>query len=80
VDDAEMVSVLGINIPVVFSLVFVAGAMLAGFAGVIGGGFLSLYRGADSDHKYAHIEGVSIIGQKTDAHRGGFYSPKGLEQ
>ena len=49
VDDAEMVSVLGINIPVVFTLVFVAGAMLAGFAGVIGGGFLSLYRGADSE-------------------------------
>lgn len=49
VDDAEMVSVLGINIPVVFTAVFVAGAMLAGFAGVIGGGFLSLYRGADSE-------------------------------
>jgi branched-chain amino acid transport system permease protein len=49
VDDAEMVSVLGINIPMVFTLVFVAGAMLAGFAGVIGGGFLSLYRGADSE-------------------------------
>lgn len=31
-------------------------------------------------HKYACIEGVSIIGQKRDAHRGGFYSPKGLEQ
>lgn len=49
VDDAEMVSVLGINIPVVFTSVFIAGAMLAGFAGVIGGGFLSLYRGADSE-------------------------------
>ena len=49
VDDAEMVSVLGINIPVVFTSVFIAGAMLAGFAGVVGGGFLSLYRGADSE-------------------------------
>jgi branched-chain amino acid transport system permease protein len=49
VDDPEMVSALGINLPVVFTSVFVAGAMLAGFAGVIGGGFLSLYRGADSE-------------------------------
>ncbi len=49
VDDAEMVSALGINIPAVFTWVFFAGAMLAGMAGVIGGGFLSLYRGADSE-------------------------------
>jgi branched-chain amino acid transport system permease protein len=49
VDDPEMVSALGINLPLVSTLVFVAGAMLAGFAGVIGGGFLSLYRGADSE-------------------------------
>ncbi|RME48569.1 MAG: branched-chain amino acid ABC transporter permease [Caldilineae bacterium] len=49
VDDAEMVSALGINIPAIFSGVFFAGAMLAGIAGVVGGGFLSLYRGADSE-------------------------------
>lgn len=49
VDDSEMVSALGINIPAVFAGVFFAGAMLAGLAGVVGGGFLSLYRGADSE-------------------------------
>ena len=49
VDDAEMVSALGVNIPRVFTAVFFGGAMLAGFAGVVGGGFLSLYRGADSE-------------------------------
>lgn len=49
VDDAEMVSALGINVPAVFTGVFMMGAMLAGLAGVVGGGFLSLYRGADSE-------------------------------
>jgi branched-chain amino acid transport system permease protein len=49
VDNSEMVSALGINLPKVSAAVFVAGAMLAGMAGVIGGGFLSLYRGADSE-------------------------------
>lgn len=49
VDDSEMVGALGINLDRVFTGVFLLGAMLAGLAGVLGGGFLSLYRGADSD-------------------------------
>lgn len=49
VDDSEMVGALGINLERVFAGVFFLGAMLAGLAGVLGGGFLSLYRGADSD-------------------------------
>lgn len=49
VDDAEMVSVMGINIHAVFTGVFIVGAMLAGLAGVVGGTVLSLYRGADSE-------------------------------
>lgn len=49
VDDSEMVGALGINLERVFTGVFFLGAMLAGLAGVLGGGFLSLYRGADSD-------------------------------
>lgn len=49
VDDAEMVSALGINLPAVFTGVFFVGAMLAGLAGVIGGSVLSVYRGADSE-------------------------------
>jgi branched-chain amino acid transport system permease protein len=49
VDDLEMVDALGINIRLVFSGVFLVGAALAGVAGVMGGAFLSLYPGADSD-------------------------------
>ncbi len=49
VDDREMVSALGINVRRVFSLVFALGALLAGFAGVLGGTVLGLYTGGDSD-------------------------------
>lgn len=49
VDDREMVSALGINVRLVFSLVFTLGALLAGFAGVLGGTVLGLYTGGDSD-------------------------------
>ena len=49
VDDREMVNALGINVRRVFSLVFMLGALLAGFAGVLGGSVLSLYTGGDSD-------------------------------
>lgn len=43
VSDAEMVEVLGNNVPLVFLLVFGAGAALAGLAGVIAAPFLSVY-------------------------------------
>ena len=49
VDDREMTSALGINVRRVFTLVFMLGALLAGFAGVLGGSVLSLYTGGDSD-------------------------------
>jgi branched-chain amino acid transport system permease protein len=42
VDDRETIAALGINIDRVFAGVFVAGCALAGFAGVIGGGLLTL--------------------------------------
>jgi branched-chain amino acid transport system permease protein len=47
VDDREIVAALGINIQAVFTGVFMFGAFLAGFAGVIGGGFLSVLPGQD---------------------------------
>lgn len=47
VDDRETVAALGINIGVVFTGVFMFGSFLAGFAGVIGGGFLTLLPGQD---------------------------------
>jgi len=40
---------LGINVRRVFSLVFTLGALLAGFAGVIGGPILSVYPGLDQE-------------------------------
>ena len=49
VDDRDMVSALGINVRRVFALVFSLGALLAGFAGVLGGTVLGLYTGGDSD-------------------------------
>ncbi|MCF8104470.1 MAG: branched-chain amino acid ABC transporter permease [Desulfohalobiaceae bacterium] len=40
VDNADMVNALGINVPMVFMILFGVGAALAGFAGVIGGPYL----------------------------------------
>ena len=48
VDDAEMVSALGINIKAVFTSVFFLGASLAGLAGVCGALILGISPGDDS--------------------------------
>jgi branched-chain amino acid transport system permease protein len=48
VDDREMAEALGINVKLVFTGVFVLGAMLAGLAGVVGAAYLSLSPGADT--------------------------------
>lgn len=47
VDDREMVTVLGININLIFTGVFALGAFMAGFGGVIGGALLGAYQGMD---------------------------------
>jgi branched-chain amino acid transport system permease protein len=49
VDDPNMVDAMGIDIKVVFNRVFALGAALAGLAGLLGGAFLALYPGADSE-------------------------------
>jgi branched-chain amino acid transport system permease protein len=49
VDDAETVEAMGINIRRVFLATFMLGAALAGLGGVVGGAFLTLYPGADSE-------------------------------
>lgn len=41
--DKQMVSALGINIKLVFTIVFVIGGLLAGFGGVVAGPILGLY-------------------------------------
>lgn len=47
VDDKEMATGFGINIPLVFTMVFCLGAFLAGFGGFIGSPILGLYIGLD---------------------------------
>ncbi len=61
IDDPAMVSALGINIQVVFALLFALGAALAGLAGVIGGSALSLSTGEDQRYLLASLI-VVIIG------------------
>jgi branched-chain amino acid transport system permease protein len=47
VDDAEIARALGINVSLLFTLVFAVGAALAAVGGVLSGPVLSLYPGAD---------------------------------
>jgi branched-chain amino acid transport system permease protein len=47
VDDDEMAQGIGINISLVKTLIFSIGALLAGFAGVVGGPFVGLSIGLD---------------------------------
>ena len=49
VDDPETIGAMGIDIRSIFLRTFMLGAALAGLGGVIGGGFLSLYPGADAE-------------------------------
>jgi branched-subunit amino acid ABC-type transport system permease component len=49
VADKEMVSGLGVNVGLIFAGVFVFGAALAAFSGVVAGPILGLYPGMDSD-------------------------------
>jgi branched-chain amino acid transport system permease protein len=47
VDDQEMLSVLGVNVPVLFMAIFALGAFLAAIGGVMGGAFLGVFPGVD---------------------------------
>jgi branched-chain amino acid transport system permease protein len=49
VDDSEIARALGIDVSLLFTLVFAVGAALAALAGVLAGPVLSLYPGADFD-------------------------------
>ena len=48
VDDRQMLDALGVNVPMVFLVVFALGGALAGLAGVIGGTALSIAPGEDA--------------------------------
>jgi branched-chain amino acid transport system permease protein len=61
IDDRDMVSATGINVQLIFAIVFSLGALLAGVAGVMGGTNLSIQPGVDGEYLlYSLI--VVIIG------------------
>jgi branched-chain amino acid transport system permease protein len=63
VDDVEMVEASGINIRRVFLMTFLLGSALAGFGGLLGGAFLSLYPSADAEILVLSLAVVIIGGR-----------------
>ena len=61
VDDRQMLAASGINVQLLFALVFAIGAGLAGFAGVVGGTALSIAPGEDIRYLLASLI-VVIVG------------------
>jgi branched-chain amino acid transport system permease protein len=61
VDDRAMLSATGVNVHMVFAIVFAIGAGLAGFAGVVGGTALSISPGEDIRYLLASLV-VVIVG------------------
>ncbi|MEM7171439.1 MAG: branched-chain amino acid ABC transporter permease [Pseudomonadota bacterium] len=61
VNDREMLAASGVNVHLVFALVFAIGAGLAGFAGVVGGTALSIAPGEDVRYLLASLI-VVIVG------------------
>lgn len=61
VNDREMLAASGVNVQLVFALVFAIGAGLAGFAGVVGGTALSIGPGEDVRYLLASLV-VVIVG------------------
>jgi branched-chain amino acid transport system permease protein len=61
VDDRAMLSASGVNVHMVFVIVFAVGAGLAGFAGVVGGSALSVAPGEDVRYLLASLV-VVIVG------------------
>ncbi len=61
VEDRQMLTATGVNVQLVFALVFAIGAGLAGFAGVVGGTALSIAPGEDIRYLLASLI-VVIVG------------------
>lgn len=61
VNDRDMLAATGVNVQLVFALVFAIGAGLAGFAGVVGGTALSIAPGEDIRYLLASLV-VVIVG------------------
>ncbi|MDQ7785072.1 MAG: branched-chain amino acid ABC transporter permease [Desulfomonilaceae bacterium] len=47
VDDEQMARAVGINVPALFTVVFILGTALTGLSGVLGGPFVGVYPGVD---------------------------------
>lgn len=62
VDDQEMTEGIGINISLVKTLIFSLGALLAGFAGVVGAPFIGLSTGLDVEILLSAVVVVNIGG------------------
>lgn len=50
VDDSQMTAATGVNVRVVFAIIFLVGSALAGFAGVVGGTLFPLLPGQDGSY------------------------------
>lgn len=61
VDDPSILATTGVNVPVVLSLVFGLGSLLAGLAGVAGGSYLSVSQGEDGRYLLVSLL-VVIVG------------------
>ncbi len=61
IDDRDMLSAIGVDVPRVFLFVFALGAGLAGFAGVMGGTALSISPGEDARYLLSSLV-VVIVG------------------
>ncbi|MCO5118390.1 MAG: branched-chain amino acid ABC transporter permease [Burkholderiaceae bacterium] len=61
VDDRQMLAAMGVNVPLVSTLVFALGAGLVGLAGVIGGSALSIAPGEDARYLLSSLV-VVIVG------------------
>ena len=73
VADKEMVGGLGVNVAIVFTGVFMFGAALAAFGGVVAGPILGVYQGMDSDTLIVALIVVVVggLGTLTGAFWGG---------
>src|SRR3546814_9525828 len=56
VNDRDMLAATGVNVQLVFALVFAIGAGLAGFAGVVGGTALSIAPGEGSEEHTSELQ------------------------
>ena len=72
VSDPEMLRAMGVNVGLVFTLMFCFGAALAGLGGVVGGPIIGLYR--DVDFEILMLATIVVVVGGLGSLRGTFYS------